>query len=125
MIDLTKSRQAETLLQKDITSLKSQVESLEKVVNLSRTRVLEFKDNPTSRFQAIQKKHLEQLTEENAALLQRLQGKGIGVPKETVERMKGELERMEALVAQKEKRMMRLKEVSPSTTTTGERVLMW
>src|SRR5271154_5741209 len=96
-------------------SLKSQVESLEKVVKLSRTRVLELKDNPTTRFQSIQKKHLDQLTEENAALLQRLQGKGIGVPKETIERMKGELERMESLVAQKEKRMMRLKEVPPQT----------
>ena len=74
--------------------------------------MLELKDNPTSRHQAIQKKHLDQLTSENAALLQRIQGKGIGVPKETIERMKGELERMEALVAQKEKRMMRLKEVA-------------
>ena len=115
-IDLTKSRQAEMILLKDITSLKSQVESLEKVVKLSRTRVLELKDNPTTRFQSIQKKHLDQLTEENSALLQRLQGKGIGVPKETIERMKGELERMEALVAQKEKRMMRLKEVPPPQT---------
>ena len=109
--DLTKSRQSETILQKEVTSLKSQLESLEKVVKLSRTRVIELKDNPTARYQAVQKKHLDQLTAENAALLQRLQGKGIGVPKETIERMKGELERMEALVAQKEKRMMRLKEV--------------
>lgn len=92
--------------------MKSQLESLEKVVKLSRTRVIELKDNPTARYQAVQKKHLDQLTAENAALLQRLQGKGVGVPKETIERMKGELERMEALVAQKEKRMMRLKEVS-------------
>ena len=87
---------------------------MEKVVKLSRTRVLELKDNPTSRHQAIQKKQLDQLTAENAALIQRIQGKGIGVPKETIERMKGELERMEALVAQKEKRMMRLKEVAPT-----------
>lgn len=122
-IDLTKSRQAETLLQKDVASLKSQVESLEKVVKLSRTRVLELKDNPTSRFQAIQKKNLNQLTDENAALLQRLQGKGIGVPQETIERMKGELERMEALVAQKEKRMMRLKEVHPDLLPLGQLVL--
>jgi mitotic spindle assembly checkpoint protein MAD1 len=110
-LDLTKSRQSETILQKDISSLKAQLESLEKVVKLSRTRVLELKDNPTSRHQIIQKKHLDQLSSENAALLQRLQGKGIGVPKETIERIKGELERMETLVAQKEKRMMRLKEV--------------
>jgi len=94
-----------------VTSLKSQLESLEKVVNLSRTRVIELKDNPTARYQAVQKKHLDQLTAENAALLLRLQGKGVGVPQETIDRMKGELERMEALVAQKEKRMMRLKEV--------------
>jgi len=111
MIDLTKSRQSEALLQKDVSSLKSQLESLEKVVKLSRTRVLELKDNPTSRHEAVQKKYLDQLASENAALLQRIQGKGIGVPKETIERMKGEIERMEALVAQKEKRMMRLKEV--------------
>ena len=91
--------------------MKSQLESLEKVVKLSRTRVLELKDNPTSRHQAIQRKHLDQLTMENTALLQRIQGKGIGVPKETIDRMKGELDRMESLVAQKEKRMMRLKEV--------------
>jgi mitotic spindle assembly checkpoint protein MAD1 len=92
--------------------LRTQLDSLEKVVKLSRTRIIELKDNPTSRHEAIQKKHLDQLTAENSALLQRIQGKGIGVPKETIERMKGELERMEALVAQKEKRMMRLKEVS-------------
>jgi len=109
--DLTKSRQSEALLQKEVTSLKSQIASLEKVVKLSRTRVLELKDNPAARHEAVQKKHLDQLTAENAGLLQRLQGKGIGVPRETVERMKGELERMEAVVAQKEKRMMRLKEV--------------
>lgn len=112
MTDLTKTRQSEALLQKDITALKSQLESLEKVVKLSRTRVLEIKDNPAARHQAVQKKHLDQLTKENAALLQRLQGKGIGVPQETIDRMKGELERMESLVAQKEKRMMRLKEAS-------------
>jgi hypothetical protein len=106
-----KSRQSETLLQKEVASLKSQLESLEKVVKLSSTRVLELKDNPTSRHQAIQKIHLDQLKNENVALLQRIQGKGIGVPKETIERMKGELDRMESLVAQKEKRMMRLKEV--------------
>jgi mitotic spindle assembly checkpoint protein MAD1 len=82
-----------------------------------------LKDNPTSRFQAIQKKNLNQLTDENAALLQRLQGKGIGVPQETIERMKGELERMEALVAQKEKRMMRLKEVHPDLLPLGQLVL--
>jgi hypothetical protein len=98
-----------------VSSLKSQLESLEKVVKLSRTRIVELKDNPTSRHEAIQKKHLDKLSAENAALLQRMQGKGIGVPKETIERMKGELERMEALVAQKEKRMMRLKEVPPFT----------
>lgn len=98
-------------MQKDITVLKSQLESLEKVVKLSRTRILELKDNPTARHQAVQKKYLDQLKNENAALLQRLQGKGVGVPQETIDRMKGELERMESLVAQKEKRMMRLKEV--------------
>jgi mitotic spindle assembly checkpoint protein MAD1 len=112
ILELAEKRQSETLLQKEVVSLKSQVESLEKAVKLSRTRVLELKDNPTSRYQAIQKKHLDQLKNENTALLQRLQGKGTGVPPETVERMKGELERMESLVAQKEKRMMRLKEVT-------------
>jgi hypothetical protein len=101
MADLTKSRQSETLLQKEITSLKSQLDSLEKVVKLSRTRILELKDNPAARHENVQKKYLDQLASENAALLQRVQGKGIGVPKETIERMKGELERMEALVAQK------------------------
>jgi mitotic spindle assembly checkpoint protein MAD1 len=123
MADLTKSRQSETLLQKEITSLKSQLDSLEKVVKLSRTRILELKDNPTARHDNVQKKYLDQLASENAALLQRVQGKGIGVPKETIERMKGELERMEALVAQKEKRMMRLKEVYPPTPSLPSFVL--
>jgi mitotic spindle assembly checkpoint protein MAD1 len=75
-----------------------------------------LKDNPAALHEKAQKKYLDKLASENAALLQRLQGKGIGVPKETIERMKGELERMEALVAQKEKRMMRLKEVYPFTS---------
>jgi mitotic spindle assembly checkpoint protein MAD1 len=74
---------------------------------------LEFKDNPAARHHLVQKKHLDQLSAENAALLVRLQGKGAGVPKETLERMKGDIDRMETLVAQKEKRMMRLKEVPP------------
>lgn len=112
--DLTQSRQSEQFLQKEVTSLKSQLESLEKAVKLSSTRILELKDNPTSRYQAVQKAHLDQLTAENTALLQRLQGKGSSVPKETIDRMRGDLQRMEDLVAQKEKRMMRLKEVSPS-----------
>ena len=109
--DLTQSRQSEALLQKEVKSLKSQLDSLEKVVKLSNTRILELKDNPTSRYQAVQKTHLDQLSAENAALLQRLQGKGSSVPKETIDRMRGDLQRMEDLVAQKEKRMMRLKEV--------------
>jgi mitotic spindle assembly checkpoint protein MAD1 len=115
-LDLTQSRQSETLLSKEVSSLKSQLESLDKAVKLSSTRILELKDNPTSRYQAVQKAHLDQLSAENTALLARLQGKGSSVPKETIERMRGDLQRMEDLVAQKEKRMMRLKEVRPPPT---------
>ncbi|EAW07470.1 coiled-coil domain-containing protein MAD1 [Aspergillus clavatus NRRL 1] len=108
---LSKSEQAATLLRRELDATKSQLKSLKAK---SRTRILELRDNPTAEAENIKMSTLTTLREENRDLLAQLQGNHADVkvvPVSTLESMKLDIVEMEKVVADKEKRMRRLKEI--------------
>ncbi|PYH48363.1 coiled-coil domain-containing protein MAD1 [Aspergillus saccharolyticus JOP 1030-1] len=108
---LTKSEQATTLLRKELEAAKSQLRSLKAK---SRTRILELRDNPTAEAENLKMSTIRTLKAENQDLLAQLRGDHADVkvvPVSTLESMKLEIQDMERVVADKEKRMRRLKEI--------------
>ncbi|KKK13468.1 hypothetical protein ARAM_002307 [Aspergillus rambellii] len=108
---LSKSEQAMALLRKEFEATKSQLRSL-KVK--SRTRILELRDNPTAQSENLKLSTITTLKAENRDLLAQLRGNHAEVkvvPVTTLESMKLEIQDMERVVADKEKRMRRLKEI--------------
>lgn len=108
---LSKSEQATALARKELDAAKSQIKSLK---SKSRTRVLELRDNPTAECEKIKMSTLTTLRSENQALLAQLRGDHAGVkvvPVSTLDSLKLEMQDMERVVADKEKRMRRLKEI--------------
>ena len=89
----------------------------------SNERVLCMKYNPASQDRAVRTTALDGLRKENRELLDKVEqmeksgfrGASIEgmVPRQTLENLQTEIGTLEALVAEKEKRMTRLKEVSP------------
>ncbi|GLA76146.1 coiled-coil domain-containing protein mad1 [Aspergillus tubingensis] len=107
----SKSEQAATLLRKELEASKSQIKSLKA---RSRTRILELRDNPTAEAENLKLSTVRTLKAENQDLLAQLRGDHSGVkvvPVSTLESMKLEVQDMERVVADKEKRMRRLKEI--------------
>jgi mitotic spindle assembly checkpoint protein MAD1 len=108
---LSKSEQSTTLARKELDAAKSQIKSLK---SKSRTRILELRDNPTAEAEKIKMSTLTTLRSENRDLLAQLRGEHTDikvVPISTLESLKLEMQDMEAIVADKEKRMRRLKEI--------------
>ncbi|KNG89649.1 M protein repeat protein [Aspergillus nomiae NRRL 13137] len=108
---LSKSEQASTLLRRELEATKSQLKSLKAK---SRTRVLELRDNPTAQAENLKLSTITTLKAENRDLLAQLQGDHNSVksvPVSTLESLKLEIQEMERVVADKEKRMRRLKEI--------------
>jgi mitotic spindle assembly checkpoint protein MAD1 len=108
---LSKSEQALKLQQKELEATKSQLKSLKAK---SRTRILELRDNPTAQAENIKLSTLTTLKAENMDLLAQLRGNTADVkvvPVSALESMKLEIQDMEHVVADKEKRMRRLKEI--------------
>lgn len=108
---LSKSEQATTLARKELEAAKSQIKFLK---SKSRTRVLELRDNPTAEAEKIKMSTLATLRSENQSLLAQLRGDHAGVkvvPISTLDSLKLEIQDMERVVADKEKRMRRLKEI--------------
>ena len=98
------------MLNKEIDALHYRITSMEG----TSTRILQLKDNPTAREQAVKVATLNALREENAALLAQIEGnieKSKMVPRATLENVRAEVKEMERVVAEKEKRMTRLKEI--------------
>ncbi|CAZ85559.1 unnamed protein product [Tuber melanosporum] len=99
------------LSKKEIDSLHIRLESLEK----TSTRILQLKDNPTSREEAIKVATLDSLRKENASLLAQVEERtdqiGKVIPIHTLNNLRGEMEAMEKVIGEKEKRMTRLKEI--------------
>jgi len=108
---LSKSEQSTTLARKELDAAKSQIRSLK---SKSRTRILELRDNPTAEAEKIKMSTLTTLRAENRDLLAQLRSEHTGVkvvPISTLESLKLEMHDMEVIVADKEKRMRRLKEI--------------
>ncbi|KAJ0424846.1 spindle assembly checkpoint component Mad1 [Aspergillus carlsbadensis] len=108
---LSKSEQALKLQRKELEATKSQLKSYKAK---SRTRILELRDNPTTQAEHIKISTLKTLKAENRDLLAQLRGKPADVkvvPVSALESMKLEIQDMEHVVADKEKRMRRLKEI--------------
>ncbi|KAJ5753142.1 hypothetical protein N7520_010059 [Penicillium odoratum] len=114
---LSKSEQATTLARKELDAAKSQLRSLKAK---TRTRVLELRDNPTAEAEKIKMTTLRTLQSENRDLLAQLRGDHAGikvVPVSTLESLKLELQEMEQIVADKEKRNRRLREIYSAKAT--------
>jgi mitotic spindle assembly checkpoint protein MAD1 len=114
---LSKSEQATTLAKKELDAAKSQLRSLKAK---SRTRVLELRDNPTAEAEKIKMTTLKTLQAENRDLLAQLRGNNAGVkvaPVSTLEALKLEIQEMERVVADKEKRNRRLREIYSAKAT--------
>ncbi|KAJ5975665.1 Spindle-related protein [Penicillium waksmanii] len=108
---LSKAEQATTLGRRELDAAKSQIKSLK---SKSRTRVLELRENPTAEAEKIKMSTLATLRSENQALLAQLRGENTGVkavPVSTLDSLKLEMQDMDRVVADKEKRMRRLKEI--------------
>ena len=81
--------------------------------NNPRTRIIELRSNPTADAAAIRTATLSALRHENTALLAQLEGNYNAkvVPISTLENARQDIKDMEKRVAEKEKRMTRLKEI--------------
>ncbi|KAJ5937759.1 Spindle-related protein [Penicillium verhagenii] len=114
---LSKSEQGTALAKKELDAAKSQLRSLKAK---TRTRVLELRDNPTAEAEKIKMTTLRTLQSENRDLLAQLQGNPAGVrvaPVSTLESLKLEIQEMEGVIADKEKRNRRLREIYSAKAT--------
>lgn len=97
------------------TELKAKTSQLTALRESSRTRVLELRDNPTAQAEAIKMITLRTLKEENAALLEQLEGRPNGatkvVPISTLEHARLQMRDLEATIAQRDTKQQRLKTI--------------
>ncbi|KUL88672.1 hypothetical protein ZTR_05175 [Talaromyces verruculosus] len=109
---LLKSEQAAKVLRHELDATKSHLSSLQEK---SRTRILELRANPTAEAENLKMSTLRTLQAENRDLLAQLRGDNAKVarvvPVSTLDSLKLEMQEMERTVAEKEKRMRRLKEI--------------
>ncbi|EXJ86704.1 mitotic spindle assembly checkpoint protein MAD1 [Capronia epimyces CBS 606.96] len=111
-IALQKTAQQSQMLATDLQATKTQLKALRES---SKTRILELRDNPTANSEAVKMSTLRTLKQENAELLAQLRGGDLQsvkmVPTSTVDALKLDLKDMEMVVAEKEKRMRRQREI--------------
>lgn len=109
--ELNNLQQAHRMALIEMKALQRQLAAAEAT---SRMRVLQLKENPTSQIESIKADMLRSLKKENSDLLAQVSGQSGGpilVPMSTLENLRTDMKEMERLVAEKEKRMSRLKEV--------------
>ena len=111
--DLSSLEKAHALLKSEHQAAKTQLSHLQHSLQ---TRVLALRSNPTADAEAIKMSTLSSLREENKALLAQLEAPdhlpaAHVVPISSLESMRRELEEQKQIVADKEKRMMRLKQI--------------
>ena len=102
------------VLEGELKASNSQLASLKES---SRTRVLEYRNNPTAEVEAIKMATLRTLREENAALLAQVEGKqppGKVVPISTLENLRLQMEDVQSQLKQNEKKTLRLKQIFSS-----------
>ena len=101
------------LLQSEHAALQSQLTSLQ---HPARTRILSLRSNPSDNFEATKFSTLSTLRQENKDLLTQLESRydAAGtklVPQSTLENLRLEMQDLEQQVKDREKRMLRLKEI--------------
>lgn len=101
------------LLQTEHAALQSQLSALQKS---AKTRILSLRSNPSDSFEATKLSTLSTLRQENKDLLAQLENRydAAGtklVPQSTLENLRLEMQDLEQQVKDKEKRMLRLKEI--------------
>lgn len=109
--NLSKAEQSIELLTRELEATKSHLSTLQAQ---SRTRILELRSNPTAEAEKVKLSTLAALRAENRDLLAQLRNERSNakvVPLSTLESKEIELREMEKTVAEKEKRMRRLKEI--------------
>ncbi|KAK7206607.1 spindle assembly checkpoint component Mad1 [Myxozyma melibiosi] len=112
--DYTKLVKNEETAKNEIRQLQNKLKTLESTAAVQ-SRVLQLRDNPAARDQAIKKSMLDALRAENNSLLAQLENRrediGQVVSINTLDRVKLEIKEMEREVAEKEKRIRRMKEI--------------
>lgn len=109
--DLEKLQSRNALLEAELKASASQLSSLKQS---SRTRVLEFRNNPTAEHEAIKLSTLRTLRDENAALLAQLEGKPSStkvVPISSLENIRLQLQDAQTQITKLEKKELRLKQI--------------
>ena len=101
------------LLQTEHAALQSQLSSLQQS---AKTRILSLRSNPSDNFEATKLTTLTTLRQENKDLLAQLENRPDAagtklVPQSTLENLRLEMQDLEQQVRDKEKRMLRLKEI--------------
>lgn len=119
--DLSSLQSSHTLLQTEHKAIKAQVSALQ---TSAKTRVLSLRANPTSDFERVKLTTLTTLKQENRDLLAKLEerynntststnnnGNTPHVPPSTLTALRLEIQDLQTSVAEKEKRMLRLKQI--------------
>ncbi|KAK3717949.1 coiled-coil domain-containing protein mad1 [Vermiconidia calcicola] len=109
--DIDKLQTRNQLLEAELKASVSQITSLKES---SRTRTLELRNNPTAQVEAIKMSTLRTLREENAALMEQLEGRSPStkvVPISSLENIRLQLVDKETQIAQTEKKTLRLKQI--------------
>lgn len=111
-VALQKTAQQAQLLATELQASKTQLKALRES---SKTRVLELRDNPTANAEVVKMSTIRTLKTENTQLLAQLRGENLQgvkvVPASTADALKLDLKDMEMVVAEKEKRMRRQREI--------------
>ena len=112
--EVTRLKKSESLLKKELKAAQSRLSSLEKST-AERVRILQLKDNPTARHEAVKLSQLRTLQDENAALMAQVRGRmhevGKLVSVSSLDAVTHQLDELKQQVAEKEKRMARLKQI--------------
>lgn len=96
------------------TELKANISQLSALRAASKTRIFEFRDNPTAQTERIKMTTLSLLKDENKALLDQLEGRPNGtkvVPISTLDHVRAQIADLEATIAQRDKKQKRLKDI--------------
>lgn len=111
--DISKLHSTHAILQNSHTALQTQLLSLQQS---AKTRILSLRSNPTAEAEAIKQNTLTILKQENRDLLAQVKSRyephgSKSVPMSTLDTLRLEMRELEQTVADKEKRMLRLKEI--------------
>ena len=109
--DLAQLQQSTAILKTDLEATQAQLSLLQAS---SRHRILELRSNPTNDAETLKMTTVKTLRSENKSLLAQLEGNPLNtktVPFTTLEATRLEIQELEKVVAEKEKRMLRLKQI--------------